>query len=140
MKRKVLLFLLCLLVCFVNSYVEKVISIDKDNIEKIMEEEFKKKFWLILGGYGEVVYICNFYSDNMYCYFKVDSYKDFDGYGCVDLFYVVIMIGYDFGKGWSMGSEIEFEYGGIELVIEVEDEEVGEFEKEIECGGEVVLE
>ena len=37
------------------------------------------------------------------------SYKDSDGHGRVDLPHVVIMIGYAFGKGWSMGSEIEFE-------------------------------
>lgn len=33
-----------------------------------------------------------------------------------------------------MGSEIEFEHGGTESAIEVEDEEAGEFEKEIERG------
>ena len=66
--------------------------------------------------------------------------KDSDGHGRVDLPHVVIMIGYDFGKGWSMGSEIEFEHGGTESAIEVEDEEAGEFEKEIERGGEVALE
>lgn len=93
-----------------------------------------------MGGYGEAVYTRNFYSDNMYRYSKADSYKDSDGHGRVDLPHVVIMIGYDFGKGWSMGSEIEFEHGGTESAIEVEDEEAGEFEKEIERGGEVALE
>lgn len=88
-----------------------------------------------MGGYGEAVYTRNFYSDNMYRYSKADSYKDSDGHGRVDLPHVVIMIGYDFGKGWSMGSEIEFEHGGTESAIEVEDEEAGEFEKEIERGG-----
>lgn len=87
-----------------------------------------------MGGYGEAVYTRNFYSDNMYRYSKADSYKDSDGHGRVDLPHVVIMIGYDFGKGWSMGSEIEFEHGGTESAIEVEDEEAGEFEKEIERG------
>lgn len=82
-----------------------------------------------MGGYGEAVYTRNFYSDNMYRYSKADSYKDSDGHGRVDLPHVVIMIGYDFGKGWSMGSEIEFGHGGTESAIEVEDEEAGEFEK-----------
>ena len=103
-----------------------------DNTEKTTEEEPKKKSRLTLGGYGEAVYTRNFYSDNMYRYSKADSYKDSDGHGRVDLPHVVIMIGYDFGKGWSMGSEIEFEHGGTESAIEVEDEEAGEFEKEIE--------
>ena len=43
MKRKVLLFSLCLSACLANSYAEKAISIDKDNTEKTTEEEPKKK-------------------------------------------------------------------------------------------------
>lgn len=42
MKRKVLLFSLCLLACLANSYAEKATSIDKDNTEKTTEEEPKK--------------------------------------------------------------------------------------------------
>lgn len=34
MKRKVLLFSLCLSACLANSYAEKATSIDKDNTEK----------------------------------------------------------------------------------------------------------
>lgn len=43
MKRKILLFSLCLLACLANSYAEKATSIDKDNTEKTTEEEPKKK-------------------------------------------------------------------------------------------------
>ena len=43
MKRKVLLFSLCLSACLANSYAEKATSIDKDNTEKTTEEEPKKK-------------------------------------------------------------------------------------------------
>ena len=50
------------------------------------------------------------------------------------------MLGYDFGKGWTMGAEIEFEHGGVEAAVEMENEEAGEFEREIERGGEVALE
>ena len=50
MKRKVLLFSLCLLACLANSYAEKATSIDKDNTEKTTEEEPKKKSRLTLGG------------------------------------------------------------------------------------------
>jgi hypothetical protein len=42
MKRKVLLFSLCLSACLANSYAEKATSIDKDNTEKTTEEEPKK--------------------------------------------------------------------------------------------------
>ena len=65
MKRKVLLFSLCLSACLANSYAEKATSIDKDNTEKTTEEEPKKKSRLTLGGYGEAVYTRNFYSDNI---------------------------------------------------------------------------
>lgn len=95
---------------------------------------------LTLGGYGEAVYSRNFYSDNMFRYSHADNYKDSKGHGRVDLPHIVIMIGYDFGKGWSMGSEIEFEHGGTESAVEIEAEETGEFEKEIERGGEVSFE
>lgn len=99
-----------------------------------------RKSRLTLGGYGEAVYTRNFYSDNMFRYSHSEQYKESKGHGRVDLPHVVIMIGYDFGKGWSMGSEIEFEHGGVESAIEIEAEETGEFEKEIERGGEVALE
>lgn len=95
---------------------------------------------LTVGGYGEAVYTRNFYSDNMFRYSHADRYRDAKGHGRVDLPHVVINLGYDFGKGWTMGSEIEFEHGGTEAAVEVEAEETGEFEHEIERGGEVALE
>jgi len=95
---------------------------------------------LTVGGYGEAVYTRNFYSDNMFRYSHPERYKDAKGHGRVDLPHVVVNLGYDFGKGWSMGSEIEFEHGGNEVAIELEDDEAGEYEHEIERGGEVALE
>lgn len=95
---------------------------------------------LTVGGYGEAVYIRNFYSDNVFRYTKAEKYKDDPGFGRVDLPHAVIMLGYDFGHGWSVGTEIEFEHGGIEAATEKETEETGEFEQEIERGGEVALE
>jgi len=99
-----------------------------------------KKGKLTFGGYGEAVYSRNFYSDNMFRYSHASTYSDATGHGRVDIPHAVLSIGYDFGKGWTFGSEIEFEHGGVEAAIEVEDEETGEFEKEIERGGEVALE
>ena len=66
---------------------------------------------LTIGGYGEAVYTRNFYSDNMFRYSHAERYKDAKGHGRVDLPHVVVNLGYDFGKGWSMGTEIEFEHG-----------------------------
>lgn len=95
---------------------------------------------LSLGGYGEVTYTRNFFSDNVNRYSHAADYKNAPGHGRFDIPHMVIMLGFDFGKGWSMGSEIEFEHGGVEAAVEMEQEEVGEFEQEVERGGEVALE
>lgn len=95
---------------------------------------------LTVGGYGEAVASRMFYSNNYKRYTNAELYKDAAGFGQFDLPHVVIYLGYDFGKGWSMGSEIEFEHGGTESAVEIEEEETGEYESEIERGGEVALE
>lgn len=143
MKRKVLLFSLCLAACVTNSYAENNggMNKDNDNTEKTTENE-PKKSRLTLGGYGEAVYSRNFYSDSYLRYNSAEAaaLRKNEKHGRFDLPHVVIFIGYDFGKGWSMGSEIEFEHGGTESAIEIEEEEGGEYESEIERGGEVALE
>lgn len=100
----------------------------------------KVSLWdrLHVGGYGEVAMSRNFYSDNYLRYSEPGRYKG--SHGRFDLPHVVIYLGYDFGKGWSFASEIEFEHGGTESAIEIETEEAGEYENEIERGGEVALE
>lgn len=95
---------------------------------------------LTIGGYGEAVYSRHMYSDNVFRYSFADRYADSRGHSQVDIPHMVIMMGYDFGHGWTMGSEIEFEHGGTECAVELESEETGEYEKEIERGGEVALE
>ena len=95
---------------------------------------------LTLGGYGEAVASRMFYSNNYKRYTDASLYKNAPSFGQVDLPHVVFFVGYDFGRGWSIGSEIEFEHGGTESAIEIEEEETGEYEKEIERGGEVALE
>jgi hypothetical protein len=95
---------------------------------------------LTLGGYGEATYNYNFYSDNFNRYSKHEQYKNDPGHGRFDLPHVVLVMGYDFGKGWSTYMEIEFEHGGSESAVEIESEESGEYEAEVERGGEVALE
>lgn len=103
-------------------------------------ETSKKASRLTIGGYGEAVASWNFYSDKYLRYTDAETYKNDNGHGRVDIPHVVIWLGYDFGKGWSMGSEIEFEHGGTGNTIEIEEEEAGEYETEVERGGEVALE
>ncbi len=100
----------------------------------------KKPSRLTVGGYGEAVYTRNFFSDNYLRYSNADKFRDAKSHGRFDLPHVVVWLGYDFGRGWSMGTEIEFEHGGTESAMEIEEEEAGEYESEIERGGEVALE
>ena len=95
---------------------------------------------LTFGGYGEATFKQCFFSNNYLRYGKNPEKFKGDRYAEFDLPHVVFMIGYDFGKGWSMNTEIEFEHGGPEIATEIEEEEGGEYESEVERGGEVALE
>ena len=95
---------------------------------------------LSVGGYGEVNFSRNFFSDHVSRYSQPENHKDDPSHGRVDIPHAVINLGYSFGHGWSLGTEIEFEHGGNGLAYEKEDEEGGEWEQEVEKGGEVELE
>lgn len=136
--KRLFLSIFVLSAVFVFSLTENAMAGENDTIRT--ENQRVTKSRLTIGGYGEAVYTRTFYSDNMFRYSHPERYKNSDGYGRVDLPHVVINIGYDFGHGWTMGSEIEFEHGGNEVAVEIEAEETGEFEHEIERGGEVALE
>lgn len=136
--KRLFLSIFVLSAVFVFFLTENAMAAENDTIRT--ENQRVAKSRLTIGGYGEAVYTRTFYSDNMFRYSHPERYKNSDGYGRVDLPHVVINIGYDFGHGWTMGSEIEFEHGGNEVAVEIEAEETGEFEHEIERGGEVALE
>ncbi len=95
---------------------------------------------LSVGGYGEVTYSRNYFSDHVRRYSQPEEHKNDPSHGKFDLPHAVVYLGYDFGKGWTFGTEIEFEHGGNGLAYEKEDEEGGEWEQEVEKGGEVELE
>lgn len=104
------------------------------------EEVREKESRLQIGGYGEAVYTRNFYSDNIYRYQNPEKYKNDPSHGRFDIPHAVIYLSYDFGKGWKLSTEIEFEHGGTGGAYEQEYEEAGEWEHEVEHGGEVALE
>ncbi len=95
---------------------------------------------LTIGGYGEAAYSRNFFSDNVYRYSRPAEYAADPSHGRFDIPHAVIYLGYDFGKGWSMQTEIEFEHTGTGSAVEKEFTEAGEWESEIEKGGEIELE
>lgn len=105
------------------------------------EEVREKHSRLQIGGYGEAVYSRQFYSNDPTRYTNPGASKNKDAKeGHFDLPHVVVYLGYDFGKGWSVGSEIEFEHGGTGGAYEKEYFEAQEYEQETEKGGEVELE
>jgi hypothetical protein len=119
--------------------VEKDSAQQEQPAEKPQHKKYQRGKFRI-GGYGEITAKHCFYSNNYLRYGKNPEKYANDHYGEFDLPHVVIYLGYDFGKGWSVGTEIEFEHGGTESAIEIEEEEGGEYEAEIERGGEVALE
>lgn len=127
MMKKVLMFVLCATMFAGVAYSQQ-------------KEGAERKSRLTLGGYGEAVMTRNFFSDKYMRYTDAETYKDADSHGRFDLPHVVFYIGYDFGKGWTMGAELEIEHGGTESAVEIEEEEGGEYEAEVERGGEVALE
>ncbi len=146
MKTTKLLFSLCLAMlaphAFATGEAEQASKGNADITAESASETVKiekKKSRFTIGGYGEATYSRNFYSDNYLRYSNPQDYKD-ETHGRFDLPHVVLMLGYDFGKGWSMGMEIEFEHGGTESAVEIEEHEGGEYESEVERGGEVALE
>jgi hypothetical protein len=93
-----------------------------------------------VGGYGEAVFSRNFYSDHVSRYSQPEEHRNDPSHGRFDIPHAVVFLGYDFGKGWTFGTEIEMEHGGNGIAYEKEDEEGGEWEQETEKGGEVELE
>ena len=122
--------------------VERLEQAQQQAVEKkdTLSPKIGKTRRFTIGGYGEITAKHCFYSNNYLRYGKNPERFANDHYGEFDLPHVVIYMGYDFGHGWSVGTEIEFEHGGTESAIEIEEEEGGEYESEIERGGEVALE
>ncbi len=100
----------------------------------------KKASRFSVGGYGEANFTRNYFSDHVSRYSQPEEHKNDPSHGRFDIPHAVIYLGYDFGKGWTFGTEIEFEHGGTGIAYEKEDEEGGEWEQETEKGGEVELE
>ena len=77
---------------------------------------------LTVGGYGEAAFSANFYSDNVYRYSSASAHAG-ERHARVDVPHAVIYLGYDFGRGWTMQTEIEFEHTGTGAAVEKEFEE-----------------
>ena len=123
---------------FSVTFLFACLSISAQDSDSIQQRSIKSR--LSVGGYGEVCFSRNFFSDHVSRYSQPEEHKNDPSHGRFDIPHAVIYLGYDFGKGWSFNTEIEFEHGGNGIAYEKEDEEGGEWEQETEKGGEVELE
>jgi len=126
------------LILFVLGVINNELHSQTASSDSIIQNVNKRN--LSVGGYGEVAYGRNFYSDHVSRYSAPEDHKKDPSHGRFDIPHAVVYLGYNFGKGWTMGTEIEFEHGGTGVSYEKEDEEGGEWEQETEKGGEVELE
>ena len=88
------------------------------------------------GGYGEMLARFMNYGTNRF-------YGGTDNNGhrnSVSIPRFVLALDYKFTPKWMLGAEIEFESGGVGIEMELENSENGEYETEMEKGGEVALE
>ena len=90
------------------------------------------------GGYGELVASFKDYGINRFAGTSAGSSRTHRSTIAIPRF--VLAFDYKFTPAWILGAEIEFEAGGTGTAIELENSENGEYETEIEKGGEVALE
>lgn len=90
------------------------------------------------GGYGEMVASLKQYDSNRFGGLPTgaDSHQRAD----ISLPRFVLAFDYKFSPRWVLGAEIEMESGGVGVATELEASENGEYETEMEKGGEVALE
>ena len=122
--------------CFLASYISlSAQEKDSDSKKKSSSTEEYTKFRF--GGYGEMAASYMDYGRNR----MLPNGTDKENRGIIGIPRFVLALDYKFSPTWILGAEIEFEYGGTGCAREIEwYEENGEYETEIEKGGEVALE
>ena len=108
----------------------------QQNGDKIAEYESFGKYRV--GGYGEAVAAFKDYGSNRFYGHPEGNAKE--NRNTISIPRLVIAGDYKFNSKWILGLEIEFESGGTGTAYELENTENGEYETEVEKGGEVELE
>lgn len=90
------------------------------------------------GGYGEMVANFKDYGINRFYGHSEGNAKQ--NHATISLPRFVVAFDYKFTPRWVLGAEIEFESGGTGTAYELENTENGEYETEVEKGGEVAVE
>ena len=91
-----------------------------------------------LGGYGDMVSAFKDYGMNRFYGHPEGASKEHRATISIPRF--VLALDYKFSPKWIVGAEIEFESGGTGTALELEKAENGEYETELEKGGEVAIE
>ncbi|MCH5310979.1 MAG: hypothetical protein J1E57_03345 [Prevotella sp.] len=91
-----------------------------------------------IGGYGEMVAAWKDYGINRFSGVKYGNTKKKRATIAIPRF--VVAFDYKLSQKWILGAEVEFESGGTGTALELENTENGEYETEIEKGGEVAIE
>lgn len=108
----------------------------QQNGDKIAEYESFGKYRV--GGYGEAVAAFKDYGSNRFYGHPEGNAKE--NRNTISIPRLVIAGDYKFNSKWILGLEIEFESGGTGTAYELENTENGEYETEVEKGGEVAVE
>jgi hypothetical protein len=90
------------------------------------------------GGYGEMVASFMDYGINRFSGLSAGNSRE--NRNSIAIPRAVLALDYKFTPKWILGMEIEFEGGGVGVETELESSENGEYETEMEKGGEVALE
>ena len=148
MKKNVIIGLISAVLFFPNGLeASEVFHSDSTQIQASIRKEIKHKKYAIdkndygdwrfrLGSYGEMLYQHFDYGPNSF--YETGSTDDNRSQISIPRF--VIAMDFKINPTWILSSEIEFEYGGTGTGIEYEYNEAGEYELEVEKGGEVAIE
>lgn len=90
-----------------------------------------------IGGYGEILYSHFDYGPDQKSGLNGSPS---DSRAIMDIPRFILEFEYSFSKSLSLETEIEYEHGGTGGAVELEFEEFGEFETEVEKGGEITIE
>lgn len=129
MKRSTLLFIMLSSLVSAQSVMAHH---DNDSTEMDSYDRYR------VGGYGEMVAQFKNYGINRFNGTSQGN-SDFKR-NTISIPRFVLAGDYKFNKHWNLGVEVEFEAGGTGTAYEIENTENGEYESEVEKGGEVALE
>ena len=122
------------ILCFLSSLTlsaQETADSSKESKSSSTEEYTKFRF----GGYGEMV--ANFKDYGINRFYGGNDGNPNKKRNTISIPRFVVAFDYKFNSKWILGAEIEFESGGTGTAFELENTENGEYETEVEKGGEI---